>query len=131
MGILDGVITNWAGMKNALLAQNRDGAPWRVVDGAADGTDLVVEWRLSDSRWTETFARAGLRSTVRVMLLLDENARTVRTWDEPYDVIKEFSGYRLALAGSQAAGGAAPVTFGSGVPFTEALPGGQVVTYRF
>jgi hypothetical protein len=132
MGIMDGVVvTRWDGMKAALLALNRDSAPWRIIDGAGDGTDLVVEWRLGEPRWTETFARAGMRGTVRVLLLLDEGTRTVRTWDEPYDVVKEFSGYRLVPTGTGAAAGSAAVAFGSTVPYSEKLPDGQAMTYRF
>ncbi|HEX9406695.1 MAG TPA: hypothetical protein VF975_05210 [Thermoanaerobaculia bacterium] len=38
-------------MKQKLLAVNRPTAPYRIVDGAADGVDLVAEWKVVDAQW--------------------------------------------------------------------------------
>ena len=38
-----------ADLRTALLALNRDSAPWQIRDGAPEGCDLVAEWKIVDA----------------------------------------------------------------------------------
>ena len=44
-------------VKQALLAVNRPTAPFRIVDGKADGADLVAEWKVVDAQWYGIFEK--------------------------------------------------------------------------
>ena len=48
-------------VKQALLAVNRPTAPFRVVDGKADGADLVAEWKVVDAQWYGIFEKSGFK----------------------------------------------------------------------
>src|ERR671910_2397635 len=62
-------------LRNRLLGLNRETAPWRVVDGAAAGVDLVAEWKIVDAQWYEIFAKAGLKRAFTIFLRLDSERR--------------------------------------------------------
>ena len=67
----------------ALLALDRDTAPWQVRPGLPEErADLVAEWRIVDARWIEIFAKAGLRKTFAVFMRLDAAACEVRGLDK-------------------------------------------------
>ena len=42
------------------MALNRPTSPWRVINGASEGVDLIAEWKIVDAEWYEIFAKAGL-----------------------------------------------------------------------
>jgi hypothetical protein len=65
---------------------NHDTAPWRIVDGASEGVDLVAEWKLLDAAWSEIFRKAELEKAFRILLRLDENKKHVRAQDHQYEV---------------------------------------------
>ena len=65
---------------------NRDAAPWRIVDGASEGVDLVAEWKILDAAWYEIFANAGLPTAFKILLRLNENKKHVRAQDRQYEV---------------------------------------------
>jgi hypothetical protein len=65
---------------------NHDAAPWRIVDGASEGVDLVAEWKILDPAWYEVFAKAGLTTAFKILLKLDEHKKHVRAQDRQYDV---------------------------------------------
>jgi hypothetical protein len=46
-------------LRAALLAANRDTAPFIVRDGGPEGVDLVAEWKIVDARWYESSPRRG------------------------------------------------------------------------
>src|SRR5918994_6569054 len=62
-------------LRNRLLGLDRETAPWRVVDGAAAGVDLIAEWKIVDAQWYEIFAKAGLTRTFSIFLRLDSERR--------------------------------------------------------
>jgi len=71
-------------VRERILALNRPTAPFRIVDGQAEGVDFIAEWKIVDAQWYEVFARAGLEKTFRISLKLDEAAREVRSKDHEY-----------------------------------------------
>lgn len=69
-----------------LMALNRKSAPWRVIDGASEGVDLIAEWKIVDAKWYELFAKAGLTKVFRIFLKVDEANRHIRAQDREYEV---------------------------------------------
>jgi hypothetical protein len=43
-------------VKNRILSVNRATAPYRVIDGASEGVDVIAEWKIVDASWYEIFA---------------------------------------------------------------------------
>ncbi|MCA1829696.1 MAG: hypothetical protein LC689_22460 [Myxococcales bacterium] len=74
-------------LKAALLALNRDSAPWIVRDGARERTDLVLEWKMLEPRWRPVFRKASDTLFSRTYLLLDDATKTVRGYDEQWVVL--------------------------------------------
>jgi hypothetical protein len=118
-------------VRDRLLALNRQTAPWRVVDGAADSVDLVAEWSLEQKAYENAFRQAGKTSTFRIFMKLDEAAHEVRAVDREYTVSWSVDGAKLSLAASGFRGQKQSVSFGGPVHFTEQLPSGERVEYRF
>lgn len=75
-----------ADLRTALLALNRDGAPWQVRDGGPEGCDLVAEWKIVDARWYEIFAKASLSKVFKVLMKFDEAKGEIRTVDQEFTV---------------------------------------------
>ena len=73
-------------VKQALLAVNRPTAPFRILDGAADGVDLVAEWRVVDAKWHNIFEKAGYKKTFRILMKLDPVKHEVRALDKEFEV---------------------------------------------
>ena len=114
-----------------LLALNRPTAPYRVIDGSAEGVDLIAEWRIVDAAWYEIFAKAGLSKVFRIALRLDPAAHEVRAQDSEYTVEWRAGVPALSLAVQGFKGQKQSIEFGSGYAFTETLAPGQVYHYRF
>jgi hypothetical protein len=49
---------------------------------ASDETDLVIELNIVDAKWYEIFAKAGLKKTYRILLLLDDAKNEVRALEQ-------------------------------------------------
>ena len=75
-----------AELRTALLALNRDSAPWVVRDGSPDGCDLVAEWKIVDARWYEIFAKASLSKVFKVLMKFDEARGEIRSVDQEFTV---------------------------------------------
>ena len=74
-------------VRDALLALNRDTAPWSVSVAAADeAADLVAEWRIVDVRWHGVFARAGMTKTFSIHMRFHRDKCEVRTLDRSRDL---------------------------------------------
>jgi hypothetical protein len=117
--------------KTRLLALNRPTAPYQIVDGQADGVDLVAEWKIVDASWYEIFGKAKLEKVFRINLKLDADKHEVRAQDHEYTVQWSAGVPSLKLAGSAFKGQMNSVEFGSGYAFTETLAPGQVYKYKF
>jgi len=118
-------------VRQRLLDLNRPGAPYRLVDGAAENVDLIAEWKIVDAQWYEVFAKAGLSKVFKIYLKLDPQAHEVRAMDREYSVAWSAGVPMLSLAVSTFKGQTQSVEFGRGYAFTETLAPGQVYNYHF
>jgi hypothetical protein len=120
-----------AQLRSALLALNRDTAPWVIRDGGAEGCDLVAEWRIVDARWYEVFAKASLTKVSQTLLKFDATAAEVRSLDRDWTVEWRAGVPSLALSADAFRGQKTEVSFGTAYAFTEDGGYGQVYNYRF
>ena len=118
-------------VKTRLLSLNRPGAPYRIMDGQAEGVDLVAEWKIVDASWYEIFAKAKLEKVFRIFLKLDANKNEVRAQDHEYSIQWSAGVPSLTMAASSFKGQMTSVEFGSGFAFTETLAPEQVYKYKF
>lgn len=120
-----------ADLRTALLALNRDTAPWQVRDGAAENCDLVAEWRIVDARWYEIFAKASLAKAFKVLMKFDEAAGEVRSVDQEWTVEWRAGVPSLSLAASAFRGQKTEISFGTAIGFREDFSPGVIYEYRF
>ena len=121
-----------ADVKAALLAVNRDSAPFQVREAKPEEKcDLVVEWRIVDAKWYEIFAKAGLKSVFKIFLKFDDAKKEVRGVDQEWSVAWRAGVPSLSIAASAFRGQKTEVSFGTAYAFTEKLGYGQVYNYRF
>jgi hypothetical protein len=120
-----------ADLKAALLALNRDSSPWQVRDGAAEGCDLVAEWKIVDARWYEIFAKASLTKVFKVLMKLDEPKGEIRAVDQDWTVEWRAGVPNLSLSAEAFRGQKVEMSFGTAFAFKENLEFGKVYEYRF
>ena len=121
-----------ATLREAMLALNRDTAPFQVRDGAPEGVDLVAEWRIVDARWYEIFAKAGLTRVFKVLIRFDEEHGQVRSQDQEWTVEWRAGVPHLALSAEAFKGQKVEMSFGTAYAFREEdLSWGKVYEYRF
>jgi hypothetical protein len=120
-----------ADVKAALLALNRDTAPWHVREAIPEeGCDLVVEWKIVDAQWFGIFSKSKLESVFKILLKFDGEHNEVRALDKEYTV--SWSGGVPTLSGASSfRGQKTEVSIGIGYGFTEKGTLGQVYNYRF
>ncbi len=119
-------------LREALLAVNRDTAPFLVRDGAPEGVDLVAEWKIVDARWYEIFAKAGIERAFKVLMKFDEARVEIRAVDQEWQVEWRAGVPSLALAASAFRGQKVEMSFGTAYAFREEdLSFGKVYEYRF
>lgn len=118
-------------IQNALLAVNRETAPFSVRK-CTDGTcDIVAEWKIVDARWVEIFAKAGLKRAALVKMRLDVEKMEVRAVDQDYTVSWQLGVPTLSFAASAFRGQKKEMSFGTAYGFTEELKPGVIYNYRF
>jgi hypothetical protein len=121
-----------ATLRDALLAGNRDTAPFLIRDGAPEGVDLVAEWRIVDARWYEIFAKASLTRVFKVLMKFDEARGEVRSLDQEWSVEWRAGVPTLALVAAGFRGQKKEFSFGTAYAFKEDLSGwGKVYEYKF
>ena len=119
-------------LREAMLASNRDTAPYLIRDGAPQGVDLVAEWRIVDARWYEIFAKAGLTRVFKVLMKFDAENGEVRSVDQEWTVEWRAGVPTMGLSAEAFRGQKMEVSFGSAYAFKEDLSGwGKVYEYRF
>ncbi len=118
-------------VRQKLLAINRATAPFHVVDGAADGVDLVAEWKVVDAKWHEIFGKAGFKKTFRILLKLDTAKHEVRALDKEFEVEWSAGVPKISASASGFRGQKQEVAFGTAYAYTENAGPGQVYNYRF
>jgi hypothetical protein len=120
-----------AELKARLLGLNRASAPWSILDGQAEGVDLIAEWKIVDASWYEIFAKAHLEKVFRIFMKLDADKHELRAQDHEYSIQWSAGVPNLTLAVSSFKGQMTSVEFGTAYAFTETLAPGQVYNYRF
>ncbi len=118
-------------VRERILALNRPGAPYQIIDGSDEGVDLIAEWKIVDAQWYEIFAKASLEKVFRIHMKLDEAEHTVRTKDHEHSVSWSAGVPTLSLSASRFSGQKQSVQFGTAYAFTEELRPGEVYNYRF
>jgi hypothetical protein len=118
-------------LRTALLALNRDSAPWQVRDGAPEGVDLVAEWKIVDARWYEIFAKASLTKVFKLLMKLDEAKGEVRSVDQEWTVEWRAGVPTLALSAEAFRGQKVEMSFGTAIGFREDFSPGVIYEYRF
>jgi len=114
-----------------LLGVNRPTAPYRVIDGASEGVDLIAEWKIVDASWHEIFAKSGLTKTFRIFMKLHPEDHEVRAVDREQTVSWSAGLPTVKLAVSSFRGQTQSIEFGKAYAFTETLAPGQIYNYRF
>jgi hypothetical protein len=115
----------------ALLALNRDTAPYVVRDGGSENCDLVAEWRIVDARWYEIFAKASLTKVFKVLMKFDDAKGEVRAVDQEWTVEWHAGVPALSLSAEAFRGQKVEMSFGTAYAFKEDLSYGKVYEYRF
>ena len=115
-----------ATLRTALLALNRDTAPWQVRDGAAENVDLVAEWKIVDARWYEVFAKASLTKVFKILMKLDEQKGEVRAVDQEWSVEWRAGVPSLSLSAEAFRGQKVEMSFGTAIGFRENFSPGVI-----
>ena len=116
---------------SSLMALNRASAPYRIIDGTAEGVDLIAEWKIVDAQWYEIFAKANLTKIFRIYMKLDPAKREARAMDQEYTLKWAAGVPQISIEKAFFKGQKSSVSFGTGYAFTETLAPGQVYKYRF
>jgi len=125
-------VKSQAELREALLALNRDSAPWHIRAATPEEKcDLTDEWRIVDAKWYEIFAKAGLKSVFKIFLKFDDAKKEVRGVDQEWTVEWRAGVPSLSLAASAFRGQKAEISFGTAYAFTEKFGYGEVYNYRF
>lgn len=67
-------------LERRLLSLNNPKYPWEIVRGKE--SDFIARWKLADSKWWEIMGRAGLKMIYRGLLLIDDDKKQVRYFEE-------------------------------------------------
>lgn len=119
-------------LRKALLAINRDTAPFHIRDGAPEKVDLVAEWKIVDARWYEIFAKAGTKRVFKVLMKFDEDSGQVRSVDQAFDVEWRAGVPELSAAAEAFRGQKWEVSYEAVYAFDEKdLHWGKVYQYAF
>jgi len=118
-------------IRNRLIALNRPTAPYQIIDGKAEGVDLIAEWKIVEAQWYEVFAKANLTKVFRIHMKFDVEKHELRAQDHEYSLSWSAGVPSLSLAVSSFKGQSTSIQFGSAYAFTETLAPGQVYKYRF
>jgi hypothetical protein len=119
-------------LRKALMAVNRDTAPFHIRSGKPEGVDLVAEWKIVDAAWYEIFAKAGTKRVFKILMKFDEDAGQVRSVDQEFDVEWRAGIPELSAAASGFRGQKWESSYEAVYAFDEKdLHWGKVYQYRF
>ena len=118
-------------VRDKLLAINRPTAPFQIIDGSAEGVDLIAEWRIVDAKWYEIFAKAGLKKAFKISMKFDEATHEVRAMDRELTIEWCAGVPSVSFAVSAFKGQQQSIEFGRAYGFTEKLELGQIYNYHF
>ncbi|MEU6919045.1 hypothetical protein [Streptomyces olindensis] len=95
----DGVVPRPVGeVRAALLGLNGPDVPYVVRDGAAEGADVVAEWRLAEPAWQTHFVQSRLSRAVRFRMRFVEDEHEVRVVEEGREVTRVGNPPRLSIS---------------------------------
>lgn len=115
----------------AIMAVNRDTAPFQIIACEDASCDFIAEWRIVDAKWVEIFANAGLKKVFRIKMRLDATKNEVRSVDQEYTLSWRAGIPTLKLAVSGFRGQKTETSGGLAYAFTETGAFGEVYKYRF
>ena len=119
-------------LKTALLALNRETAPWHIREAQPnEKCDLVVEWRIVDAKWYEIFGKAGLKSVFKIFMKLDSEKNEVRAVDQEWTVEWHAGVPSLSVVAEAFRGQKTEISFGTAYGFTEKGKLGEIYNYKF
>jgi len=121
-----------ADLRLALIALNRDTAPWQIRFGSPqEKCDMVVEWRIVEPTWSEIFAKSSVTKVFKILLKFDAGAHEVRAVDQEWSVTWTTGLASLSLVIEGFRGQKTEISFGGDYAFTETQSDGQAHNYRF
>ncbi|MFD5157636.1 hypothetical protein ACFWMJ_06125 [Streptomyces hawaiiensis] len=91
-------------VRAALLGLARPDLPYVIRDGAAEGADVVAEWRTAEPAWQTLFVRSWLTRAVRFRMRLDREDHEVRVVEEGREVTRVGDPPRLRISGQYTRG---------------------------
>ncbi|MEU2911265.1 hypothetical protein ACFYM3_06535 [Streptomyces massasporeus] len=91
-------------VRAALLGLGRADAPYVIRDGAAQGADVVAEWRTAEPAWQNLFVRSRLTRAVRFRMRLVPETHEVRVVEEGREVTRVGDPPRLKISGQYTRG---------------------------
>lgn len=91
-------------VRTALLGLGRPDAPYVIRDGAAQGADLVAEWRTAEPAWQTLFVQSQLTRAVRFRMRLVREDHEVRVVEEGREVTRVGNPPRLKISGQYTRG---------------------------
>lgn len=118
-------------LRDKILALNDDKKPFRVLDGSAEGADLIMEWKIVDAEWYETFAKAGLTQVFKIYINLDEEKHELRPLDKEYSVAWTAGVPTLSIAASAFRGQKSEISFGGTYGMKADGSFGKIYEYQF
>lgn len=102
---VDGVVPASAEeLRATLLGLDRADAPLVIRNGAAEGADLVVEWRIAEPAWQNFFVQSRLTHAIRIRMRLVEKDREVRALEEQWEVTRVGNPPRFATGAQYSRG---------------------------
>ncbi|MFE9108293.1 hypothetical protein ACFYN9_01455 [Streptomyces collinus] len=91
-------------VRTALLGLGTPDVPYVIRIGAAEGADLVAEWRTTEPTWQQLFVRSQLTRAVRFRMRLVPGAHEVRVVEEGREVTRVGDPPRLKISGQYTRG---------------------------
>ncbi|MFE9768566.1 hypothetical protein ACFYPC_29320 [Streptomyces sp. NPDC005808] len=85
-------------VRTALLGVNRPDAPYIIRGGAAEGADLVAEWRVAEPAWQAIFTKSQLTRAIRIRMRLVQESHEVRALEEGREVTRVGNPPRLEIS---------------------------------
>ena len=120
-----------AEIKQNILAMNRESAPFQIREGSDEGVDIVAEWKIVDAKWYGIFEKAGIKEVFKILMVIDDEKKEVRSVDKSYSVKWNAGVATLKASAEFFRGQKMEMSGGTAYAFTEEFKPGQVYKYRF
>ncbi|WSQ12173.1 hypothetical protein OG604_32880 [Streptomyces sp. NBC_01231] len=91
-------------VRKALLGLNRPDVPYVIRHGAAEGADLVAEWRMAEPAWQAIFVESQMTRVVRIRMRLVQEDHELRALEEGWEVTRVGNPPKLKISGAYSRG---------------------------